>query len=59
MKTPKQGNTLLARPLWLYGMVAYEAANAILNTTRIAVPIPPNGTQPIAEHCLIWPGPVR
>ena len=60
MMTPKQGQ----HAYWLdhyglYGMVpGYAAANAILNTTRIAVPTPANGTQPIAEHCLIWPGPV-
>ena len=61
MRTPKQEQ----HAYWLdhyglYGMVAgYEAAKAILNTTRIAAPTPPNGTQPIAEHCLIWPGPVN
>ena len=61
MRTPKQGQ----HAYWLdhyglYGMVAgYTAANAILNATRIAAPTPTNGTQPIAEHCLIWPGPVN
>ena len=61
MRTPNQGQ----HAYWLdhyglYGMVAgYAHAYAILNTTRIAAPTPPNGTQPIAEHCLIWPGPVN
>ena len=61
MRTPKQEQ----HAYWLdhyglYGMVAgYEAATEILNTARIATPTPPNGTQPIAEHCLIWPGPVN
>ena len=60
-RTPKQGQ----HAYWLdhygqYGRLAvYEAANAILSTVRIAAPTPKNGTQPIAEHCLIWPGPVN
>ena len=60
-RTPKQGQ----HAYWLdhyglYGMVdRYKAATAILNTIRIAAPTPMNGTQPIAEHCLVWPGPVN
>ena len=61
MRTDKQGQ----HAYWLdhyglYGMEAgYEDAYSILNTDRIAAPTPTNGTQPIAEHCLIWPGPVN
>ena len=61
MRTPKQEQ----HAYWLdhydlYGMVAgFKPATEILNTPRIAAPTPTNGTQPIPEHCLIWPGPVN